>query len=280
MPHPRIDLLALAVSLAALAIGLALFLQNRSLRRERDEAVALVRAEAQAATEDRRRAIEEERRVALVLKNHESAVRALEADLAALREKAPAKAAAPGAVAAQEPPEGRSEKKPRRHPLNVGQEPTNEMLKALELDPLGEAALRQAIKDEEARVLEGLRKFYLEMVDPADHRLEDRSGQEMIMALADKLKPELAELEKLPHETKQKIESRETSLEELLGEDNRISRVARMLHGSRATTYDELARRLTPEQVKEIREYLPEGTFKWPNDVDIELGPAPKDLKR
>lgn len=280
MPPKRLDLVALVTSVAALAFCFALFLQNRSLRKERDEAVAAVRAEAEVALADRRRSVEEERRVAVELKNHESAFRALEADLAALREQAPKKAEnSPGSALKKSKADPSKEQK-RRHPLKVGQEPTKEMLEALGLDPLGEASLRQAIKDEEARVLEGLRKLYLDMVDPADHRLEDRSGQEMIMALADKLKPEIADIESLPHDTKQKIEKQETSLEEILGEENRISRVARMLHGSRATTYDELALRLTPEQLKELKDYLPEGTFKWPNDVDIDLGPAPKDLKR
>ncbi|MEK7469985.1 MAG: hypothetical protein AAB074_21665 [Planctomycetota bacterium] len=277
----RLDLVALAVSLVALTFCLALLFQNRSLRHERDEAVAAVRAEAQAALEGRHRAVEEERRVAAELKNHGSAVRALEADLLALREKTAAIPAPPKVVAEQKPKELPVEEGKHRNPLRVGQEPTKEMLESLGLDPLGEAALRKAIKDEEARVLEGLRKLYLEMVDPADHRLEDRSGQEMIMALADKLKAEIAEVEKLPQETRQKFEKHEISLEELLGEENRISRVARALHAARALTYDDLVRHLTPEQLAVIRkDYLPEGTFQWPNDVDIELGPAPKDLKR
>ncbi|MBI2923081.1 MAG: hypothetical protein HYY18_18660 [Planctomycetes bacterium] len=268
----------LILSLASLAVCAALFIQVRALRNEQaSRPAAEPRAREEAAADAPRKDAPEDRALEDKLDAQAASIRAMQEEFASLQEKLK------GLKVSRKPagmPAGGEEAR-RREPLQVGQEPSKEMLEALGLDALGEAALRQALKDEEARIIDGLRKCYLEMVDPADHRLEDRSGQEMIMALANKLKPEMAEVDNLPDESRERLNRQEISIEELLGEANRISRVARMLHAARVATYDDLARRLTPEQIAALRKNdLPEGTFKWPNDVDLEIGPAPPDLKR
>jgi hypothetical protein len=124
-----------------------------------------------------------------------------------------------------------------------------------------------------------MRRFYSEQVDPNATGTFEKTGQELILSMMGKMAPDLKELNKLPPDEAQKIHF-SSSIEEVLGPDKFLSKLAREVHGVRLKTYEDLAMALTPEQLAKVKDtYLREGSMYF-KDMPLEFGLAPKDMKK
>ena len=280
---------AFALSEAVLLSLLAwLWIQNRSLR---DELAARPPAgsaqpgaasaeTARTATEATARAADLEKQLAAREEQARADKGKLEKDIKALKTKLAAAEKAgetPKTDAGIKSLEDILEK--HKKALIYGADIPEGVVSDLGLEPAQVVALKMAMEDELRRLDESFSRFYADNVPGATAETAAKPAKELIMAMMGPIGADMKEFSKQPLTEQLKIHTT-SSLEEALGPDKFLAKLAREVHGVRLKTYRELERTLTPEQIAKLRsEYLREGLLAYDEQFKLEFGAAPKEMK-
>jgi hypothetical protein len=160
--------------------------------------------------------------------------------------------------------------------LIYGQEIPEDVAKDLGLEGGQAAALKLAIDDELRRMDEAMARFYAANMPDATAEDASKPAKDLILKMMQPISEDMKAFAEMSISEQLKIHT-ETSLEEILGPDKFLSRLAAEVHAARLQTYRDLERTLSAEQIAKLRaEYLREGLLAYDEQFKLEFGSAPK----
>ena len=145
-------------------------------------------------------------------------------------------------------------------PFVVGKEIPDGAAKALGLDAAQVQSVNAVLAAEGKRLADSVREMiHREFPDKVGDDMENKSaGQLVVASLLDKLMPEI------------KQATAEANLWDVLGKDSASWKLAEVMQKARASTFEELGRVVTPEQLASIRkDYLQPGNFLFPGNLNL-----------